>query len=543
MGENEKESVPNVAQLVDQDTPKTYDVFISYRRDGGLDLARSIAYWFRAHGFKCFIDQTEMQTGQFNQQIYRAIEDTHYFLLLLSEHALDRCSKEGDWVRKEIEHAREKKVPFVPFTPLPDVTQALPRELPPTLQFLRDTECWQFDRQKNFESTLQEMVKRQMPLFKDRVNFAEKDKEDRLYLSIRYYKRNDGTIDDKEYRQLVAEARGYGIEERLQNMINLVESEWDDEQKLIGWAVDRFRLTQGKLSKADMEEVQKQAGELNIAPSRRGELQIEIEQKIRQNAAQEQSESEAGRLKQVLAEKADMEKKLGKLEGQLAARGSESEKRRKKCLVLTFVLLLVLLLVPLAWWYGRGSGDDEASRRMESEMEQMQAEVAQAKEAASREKAAAESAKQEAERIAVAEKRAADALRARERAEKETEEAKSKLLAANKATAAVEAARQEAEKQLAEAKAHAEKRRAEALATIEAERTARKDAEVKSAETAAELNLAKEKAQQLEAELSLAKKKAQQLEAEKDSLQKDYDQAKKELARLRRMLNEEVRNP
>ena len=55
MEENENQGVSNVAQPVDQGAPKTYDVFISYRRDGGLDLARSIAYWFRAHGFKCFI--------------------------------------------------------------------------------------------------------------------------------------------------------------------------------------------------------------------------------------------------------------------------------------------------------------------------------------------------------------------------------------------------------------------------------------------------------------------------------------------------------
>lgn len=521
MEENENQGVSNVAQPVDQGAPKTYDVFISYRREGGLDLARSIAYWFRAHGFKCFIDQTEMRTGQFNHQIYHAIEDTHYFLLLLSEHALNRCCNEGDWVRIEIEHAREKKVPIVPFTPLPDVAQALSAELPPTLRFLRDTECWQFDRQKNFESTLQEMVKRQMPLFKERVNFAEKDKEDRLYRSIRFYKRNDGTIDDKEHQQLVKEARGYGIEERLQNMINLVESEWNDEQKFIEWAVGRFRLTEGKLSKADMEEIQAQAVASNIAPDRQGELLIEIEQKIRQNETKKEHDEVATQLKTARADK----EKLAK---QLDERESESEKRRKKCFVLSSILLFVLLLVPLAWWYGKGAGDGEASRRMESEMEQMKAEVAKAKEDASREKTAAESSKQDAERIVGAEKRAADALRACERAEKETEEAKSKLLAANKATAAVEAARQEAEKQLADAKAHAEKRRAEALATIEAERTARKDAEVKSAETAAELNLAKEKIQQLETEM--------------DRLQKAHDQVQKDLDDIRRRRNDEIRN-
>ena len=81
---------------------------------------------------------------------------------------------------------------------------------------------------------------------------------------------------------------------------------------------------------------------------------------------------------------------------------------------------------------------------------------------------------------------------------------------------------------MADAKAHAEKRRAEALATIEAERTARKDAEVKSAETAAELNLAKEKIQQLETEM--------------DRLQKAHDQVQKDLDDIRRRRNDEIRN-
>ena len=83
-----------------------YDVFISYRRKTGLDLARSIAYWFRLKGFKCFIDQTELKSGKFNNQIYSAIEHTQYFLLLLTENALDLRPCEEDWVRREIDSLR-----------------------------------------------------------------------------------------------------------------------------------------------------------------------------------------------------------------------------------------------------------------------------------------------------------------------------------------------------------------------------------------------------------------------------------------------------
>ena len=503
----------------------TYDTFISYRRENGLDLARRIADWLKDKGINCFIDQTEMQTGQFNEQIASVIADAHlkYFLLLFTEGAMNR-----DWVKKEIELAHKHQKKIIVIT-LEDVKSIIPTDFPDEFKkkfyWLETTERAQISRGKTFNGTLQDMVRQYMPEFKRRACTSEENKKALLLYMIRDCKRNDGEIDANENDEIEKEAKDLGVDSgTLCSLYDKVNAEWAQDEKFVTDMVGRF-LTNGDRLNAEeynIHSVMEEARKRDIPENRLIELGDKIKQKIHQNKAN--------------AEKKNLEAEKEGLAKQLYVCGSESEKRRKKCFVLTFVLLLVLLLVPLAWWYGKGAGDGEASRRMESEMEQMKAEVAQAKEDASREKAAAESSKQDAERISVAEKRAADALRARGRAEKETEEAKSKLLAANKATAAVEAARQEAEKQLAEAKAHAEKRRAEALSAIEAERTARKDAEVKSAETAAELNLAKAKAQQLEAELNLAKEKAQQLEAEKDSLQKDLDD-------LRRRRNAEVRDP
>ena len=461
--------------------PKKYDVFISYRRETGLDLARSIAYWFRANGFKCFIDQTELKTGQFNEQIYKAIDETQYFLLLVTENALERCVNDGDWVRKEIEYAREKGVTIIPLTPMPDYAKELPApgRLPEKLEFLRRTEASQFDRQKNFESTLQEMVKRQMPLFKGRVNFAEKDKEDRLFLSIRHYKRNDGTIDAKERRQLELEAREYGIEERLQYMINHIEEEWAQERKFVKWAVGRFRLTDGKLSKTDLEELQKYGGEtFQIHPDRQGELIIEIEQKIARNVAKK---------------------------------------------VLWWLLPVFFILVIAVWFHGRSVGGGDAHGYMAKESTRLKAEMAELKAASKKMKAEAEKARLEAE------KREAAAATAKEMADRAIKDMKTRLETAVSSAKASGAAKQEAEKRMAEASARlaveqaAFQRARKAIESNAADERKRLEERVASVESARQLAEIKFSSQT--AEIKHLNAKVKEMEEENKRLRKEVDEA------------------
>ena len=81
------------------------DAFISYRRETGLDRARSIAMGLKSKNYSVFFDCDSLVEGKFNQQIYKNIENSYNFVLVLSKNSLDRCTNEGDWVRLEIEHA------------------------------------------------------------------------------------------------------------------------------------------------------------------------------------------------------------------------------------------------------------------------------------------------------------------------------------------------------------------------------------------------------------------------------------------------------
>ena len=91
-----------------------YDVFISYRRSTGEDLAARICEHLRKGGFNPFIDFESLRSGKFNEQLYQYIDNAPNFVLILSKNALDRCINEDDWVRLEIERALSGNKNIVP---------------------------------------------------------------------------------------------------------------------------------------------------------------------------------------------------------------------------------------------------------------------------------------------------------------------------------------------------------------------------------------------------------------------------------------------
>ncbi len=84
---------------------KKYDIFISYRREGGLEMAYSIYQSLLNSGYSVFIDLEQLNSGQFNKKLLNVIENCKDFIMVLPPKALERCTDEEDWVRKELEHA------------------------------------------------------------------------------------------------------------------------------------------------------------------------------------------------------------------------------------------------------------------------------------------------------------------------------------------------------------------------------------------------------------------------------------------------------
>lgn len=91
-----------------------YDIFISYRRDGGYEMARLLYEHLKNLGLKPFFDLEELRAGPFNVKLYSVIEECENFVLVLPPNALDRCAAADDWLRLEVEHAIKLNKNIIP---------------------------------------------------------------------------------------------------------------------------------------------------------------------------------------------------------------------------------------------------------------------------------------------------------------------------------------------------------------------------------------------------------------------------------------------
>lgn len=219
---------------------KAYDIFISYRRDGGLDFARSIAYYLRIEGFQCFFDQRELKTGQFNQQIYGAIENSKYFLSVITPGALDRCADPDDWVRKEIEHAIQEGVQIIPVA-VRGEKLSFPESLPESLSMLKTAQASFIDRETDFEETIVKMVREQLKDINDMTVLQRRKvrrQAEKVFLKkASRFKSNDGVIDAQERIELERLASACGISRnRLEELVERVESVAERRTLILKWA-------------------------------------------------------------------------------------------------------------------------------------------------------------------------------------------------------------------------------------------------------------------------------------------------------------------
>ena len=82
-----------------------HDIFISYRRDGGFELAHLIYNVLHEKKYATFMDVEDLKSGKFNEALYKKIEDATDVIVVLTPGCLDRCQNDDDWLRQEIRYA------------------------------------------------------------------------------------------------------------------------------------------------------------------------------------------------------------------------------------------------------------------------------------------------------------------------------------------------------------------------------------------------------------------------------------------------------
>ena len=82
---------------------KTLDVFVSYRRSNGSQLASLLKVHLQLRGFSVFIDVERLEAGKFDNNLLQSIKQAKHFLLVLTPSALERCVEDvecKDWVHR-----------------------------------------------------------------------------------------------------------------------------------------------------------------------------------------------------------------------------------------------------------------------------------------------------------------------------------------------------------------------------------------------------------------------------------------------------------
>ncbi|XP_037935665.1 NAD(+) hydrolase sarm1-like isoform X2 [Teleopsis dalmanni] len=101
----------------EENMAKTLDVFVSYRRSNGSQLASLLKVHLQLRGFSVFIDVERLEAGKFDNGLLNSIRQAKNFVLVLTPNALERCmeDEEGkDWVHREIVAALEANCNIIP---------------------------------------------------------------------------------------------------------------------------------------------------------------------------------------------------------------------------------------------------------------------------------------------------------------------------------------------------------------------------------------------------------------------------------------------
>ena len=96
-----------------------YDVFISYRREGGYDTAKHLNDLLVRDGYKVSFDIDTLRSGDFDTQLLERIDQCKDFILIVDQHAFDRTldpnfNPKNDWLRCELAYALKKNKNIVP---------------------------------------------------------------------------------------------------------------------------------------------------------------------------------------------------------------------------------------------------------------------------------------------------------------------------------------------------------------------------------------------------------------------------------------------
>lgn len=126
-----------------------YDIFISYRREGGYDTAKHLYDLLTRDGYKVSFDIDTLRNGDFDKSLLKRIDECKDFILIVDAHAFDRTlnpnfNPNNDWLRQELAHALKKGKNIVPI--FLNGVQGFPENLPKDIAAVTKKNGPKYDR-------------------------------------------------------------------------------------------------------------------------------------------------------------------------------------------------------------------------------------------------------------------------------------------------------------------------------------------------------------------------------------------------------------
>ncbi len=106
-----------------------FDIFISYRREGGFEVAKHIKDLLTRDGYSVSFDMDNLMNGDFNKELLKRIAECEDFILILDANVfkgtIEGRAKQKDWLRVELSEALKQDKNVIPvmldgFTDFPD---------------------------------------------------------------------------------------------------------------------------------------------------------------------------------------------------------------------------------------------------------------------------------------------------------------------------------------------------------------------------------------------------------------------------------------
>lgn len=91
------------------------DIFISYKSEDGWNYAKDLHDVLIKKGYAAFLSSNDLREGNYEQQLYKKIDECIYVVVILSPKALSNCEdEERCWVRKEVRYALQNNKKIIP---------------------------------------------------------------------------------------------------------------------------------------------------------------------------------------------------------------------------------------------------------------------------------------------------------------------------------------------------------------------------------------------------------------------------------------------